>query len=199
LHNDDYRQLFTKVVRAFKIKKPTKIQAMAWPAIIKESNELMQLPSKLKPEGEQKNDRAVIIADQTGSGKTLGFLIPLIQRLAADAATPTTTTATTTTATMDGNIPSPKLLIIVPTSELSDQTGKICKLVANIAKFKSIAFSGSYANMRQNIDSRNSMKGRDVDVLVSTPGILSKMLKNVSAKKVSPPLERQSNKTNAPH
>ncbi|KAL1518835.1 hypothetical protein AB1Y20_003112 [Prymnesium parvum] len=59
----------------------------------------------------------VIVSAQTGAGKTLSFLLPMLQRL-GDASRPTAT---------GGCVARPEGLVIVPTAELVEQIGAIAE------------------------------------------------------------------------
>jgi len=123
LHSPASLNLLKSIAKQVEITKPSRIQAAAWPAILEESRAMK----------ETKSDSAIIVADQTGSGKTLAFLVPLIQRL-ADNSSNGDNGGDAKSAAENGI--SPQIVIIAPTSELVNQIGKICKGLANIAKFK---------------------------------------------------------------
>ena len=63
----------------------------------------------------------VLIQSATGSGKTLGYLIPLLQKLLNELESDATTTTTTTKSSKSSNKNQIKLLILLPTRDLVDQ------------------------------------------------------------------------------
>lgn len=113
--------------------EPTAIQAQTIPALL-EGSDLLGVA-------------------QTGGGKTAAFVLPMLQRLAADESRPRPGT--------------PRALILAPTRELASQIGD------NIRKFSrgqklnhTVIFGG--APMRPQMQ----MLKRGVDILVATPGRL---------------------------
>ncbi|WP_261817664.1 DEAD/DEAH box helicase [Vibrio gallicus] len=112
--------------------KPTPIQQQAIPIALKGDN--------------------LIAAAQTGTGKTAGFVLPILERLL---------TATTLKKKRV------RALIVVPTRELAIQVDEKIKQYAQFTELKSTALYGGvdYAPQKQAL-----IEG--VDVLVSTPGRL---------------------------
>ena len=156
------------MLASFEITKPTKIQALAWPNIISEATLLDESNTKAQ------SDRAVIIGDQTGSGKTLAFLVPLILRLSSPSPSKPPSKPTPVAKTTKA-VANPSLLILVPTSELANQVGKVCKSLANVAQFKTLILSGNFAEASTK-KLADQLAFRNVDVLVATPGIVAKFL-----------------------
>ena len=113
--------------------EPTPIQAKAIPIVL---------------EG-----RDVLAGAQTGTGKTAGFTLPLLQRLSGKDV---------------GNGFRPvRALVLTPTRELAAQVGE------------SVSTYGKYLNMRSavifggvNVNPQIAMLRRGVDILVATPGRL---------------------------
>ena len=114
--------------------QPTPIQAQAIPVVLKGGD--------------------VLAGAQTGTGKTAGFTLPLLQRLAA--------------GTPAGNGFRPvRALVLTPTRELAAQVGE------------SVATYGKYLSMRSavifggvNINPQINILRKGVDILVATPGRL---------------------------
>ncbi|MFA5549728.1 MAG: ATP-dependent RNA helicase RhlE [Porticoccaceae bacterium] len=114
--------------------QPTPIQAQAIPVVLKGGD--------------------VLAGAQTGTGKTAGFTLPLLQRLSA--------------GTPAGNGFRPvRALVLTPTRELAAQVGE------------SVATYGKYLSMRSavifggvNINPQISLLRKGVDILVATPGRL---------------------------
>ncbi|XP_058785724.1 DEAD-box ATP-dependent RNA helicase 50 [Vicia villosa] len=100
--------------------------------------------------------KSCIIADQSGSGKTLAYLVPIIQRLRQQE--------------LDGRHKSsshaPTVLILAPTAELASQVLLNCRSMSKSGvPFKSMVVTGGFAQKTQ----LESLK-QGVDVLVATPG-----------------------------
>src|SRR5574343_91669 len=91
---------------------------------------------------------------QTGTGKTAGFTLPILQRLAAGANDRLSRVART-----------PRVLVLTPTRELAIQVEESVRLygkylpVNSLAVFGGVGINPQIANLR-----------RGVDVLVATPG-----------------------------
>ena len=86
---------------------------------------------------------------QTGTGKTAGFLLPILQRL------------------MTGKLRSPKALILSPTRELAEQTYEASLELAKFTKIHSAVVYGGVSKFRQ-IKALN----RGVEILIACPGRL---------------------------
>ncbi|KAJ8769934.1 hypothetical protein K2173_009016 [Erythroxylum novogranatense] len=107
--------------------------------------------------------KSCIIADQSGSGKTLAYLIPVIQRLRQEELQGL------------GETPSrsPKVLIMVPTAELASQVLSSCRSISKFGvPFRSMVVTGGF---RQRTQLENLEQG--VDVLIATPGRFMYLIK----------------------
>lgn len=105
-----------------------------------------------------------IVADQTGSGKTLAYLIPLLQRALASKQGTSANGA-------------PRMLILAPTAELADQTRAVCAKLANEVPFSTLVVTamGKYSTSIR--DQIRILQRQPVDVLISTPGRISTILR----------------------
>ena len=130
-------------------ERPSKLQALSFKDIL--------------------HGKHTILADQTGSGKTLGYLLPSLQRMI--------------TSRKDGVISkehtsrSPVIVVVTPTTELAIQVDKQVKSLANFLKFRS-----SSVTPASDMDSEQRKLRLGVDVLVSTPGKLWQLLKRHDVK-----------------
>ncbi|KAI3810689.1 hypothetical protein L1987_20311 [Smallanthus sonchifolius] len=118
------------------IAYPSHIQAMSFPHVIK--------------------GKSCIIADQSGSGKTLAYLLPVIQGIRQDE--------------LEGlakSLPqSPRVVILVPTAELASQVLRNCRLMSKSGvPFRSMIATGGFKQKTQLESLRN-----ELDVLIATPG-----------------------------
>ncbi|HJP35640.1 MAG TPA: DEAD/DEAH box helicase [Gammaproteobacteria bacterium] len=111
---------------------PTPIQAQAIPAILEGTD--------------------IMAAAQTGTGKTAGFTLPLLQRLADGA---------------PGKSKRPRVLVLTPTRELAAQVQNSVVTYGKYLKLRSAAVFGGVG-----IGPQMSKLHRGVDVLVATPGRL---------------------------
>ncbi|XP_008439020.2 DEAD-box ATP-dependent RNA helicase 50 [Cucumis melo] len=118
--------------------RPSQIQAKAFASVI---------------EG-----KSCIISDQSGSGKTLAYLVPLIQRLRQEELE----------GVRKSSSKSPQIVIIVPTAELASQVLSNCRSISKFGvPFRSMVVTGGF---RQKTQLDNLQEG--VDVLIATPGRL---------------------------
>jgi len=126
------------VLNFLRIEQPSKIQALSYQTVL--------------------SGKHCIIADQTGSGKTLSYLLPTLQRM--------------TELIRNGTISSvqsraPYILIVTPTTELANQVSRVVKSIANVLKFRTASVT-SVSDM----DSEQKKLRVGADVLVATPGRL---------------------------
>ncbi|MCI7613235.1 MAG: DEAD/DEAH box helicase [Selenomonadaceae bacterium] len=108
------------------IKAPTPVQAEAIPAL--------------------RNGRDTIVQAQTGTGKTLAFLLPLYDKIKVQA----------------DNI---QTLILTPTRELTLQIAKVAALLGKAEGVRSLAIYGG-----QDIERQKQKLGREPHVIIGTPG-----------------------------
>jgi ATP-dependent RNA helicase RhlE len=122
------KQLMNAIVD-LKFTVPTPIQTQAYPVIL--------------------SGRDVVGIAQTGTGKTLAYMLPILQDLKFSTQM------------------SPRVLILVPTREL------VVQMVENIkafSKYKSFRVKGVYGGTNINTQTQDLADG--VDILVATPGRL---------------------------
>lgn len=82
------------------ITRPSRIQSLAWPVLSRGEN--------------------AIVADQTGSGKTFAYLLPLLQRLYEDDKDDSVSQL------KKKRTGTPRILVLTPTAELADQIHAVC-------------------------------------------------------------------------
>ncbi len=97
--------------------------------------------------------RDLLAAAQTGTGKTLAFALPLLQRLQARALTAT------------GR--APRALVLVPTRELAAQVSEACRALARHLPLRDALVFGGVSDKPQ-IEALRA----GVDLVVATPGRL---------------------------
>jgi ATP-dependent RNA helicase RhlE len=123
-------------IRSSDYTTPTPIQAQAIPLIL---------------DGDD-----LLAASQTGTGKTAGFMLPLLQRLMRAHA---------------GKSPHVRALILAPTRELAIQVEESCRTYGKTLPLRSIAIYGG-VNINQQIIALR----RGVDIIVATPGRLMDLI-----------------------
>ncbi|KAF8070956.1 DEAD-box ATP-dependent RNA helicase 50 [Scenedesmus sp. PABB004] len=111
--------------------------------------------------------RHVALADQAGSGKTLAYLLPLLQQLKqreAAAGAPVTQPH------------SPSIVVMTPTAELAQQVGRVVRALSGAGlRVRGAVMTGGQSEAdRRNKTFRTQCEllAGGVDVLVSTPGRL---------------------------
>jgi ATP-dependent RNA helicase RhlE len=100
--------------------------------------------------------RDLLAAAQTGTGKTAGFVLPLLQRLTESKAK----------GSPDGRRP-PRVLILTPTRELAAQVEESVRAYGANLPFKSTVIFGG-VGMQPQVDALR----RGIQILVATPGRL---------------------------
>jgi ATP-dependent RNA helicase RhlE len=123
-----------KAIREAGYDSPTPIQAQAIPAVLSGGD--------------------LLAGAQTGTGKTAGFTLPLLQKLSSAAAQPA------------GKRPI-RALILTPTRELAAQVEESVRVYGKYLSLKSMVMFGG-VGMNPQIDALR----RGVDILVATPGRL---------------------------
>ncbi|KAH7655263.1 RNA helicase protein [Dioscorea alata] len=122
--------------------RPSHIQAMAYGPVL---------------EG-----KSCIIADQSGSGKTLAYLVPTIQRLRQEELA----------GLHKSSARSPRVIILAPTAELASQVLNNCRSISKVGvPFRSMVATGGFRQKTQ-LDNLQ----QEMDVLIATPGRLIYLL-----------------------
>ncbi|CAH1263418.1 DDX28 [Branchiostoma lanceolatum] len=133
-------------LRAMNMAVPTKIQAAAIPAILSGKN--------------------VLCAAETGSGKTLCYVVPLLQSLLPEVRESDTDVAQREQG-------RPLAVIVVPARELTDQVMTVLKTFNSALgkpfKLQIVVGGQGIGNIKKKLE-------KQVDILVITPGVLNKAL-----------------------
>eukprot|EP01038_Epipyxis_sp_PR26KG_P005028 gene5028-7017_t len=133
-----YSDKMINVLSSIGITKPSKVQALSYRYVYDGKN--------------------CIVADQTGSGKTLSYLIPAIQQMIDKISSKKISPVQSR---------SPIILIVTPTTELAFQVSRVVKTLANALKFRTACFTSS-----SDIDSEQKKLRLGCEILVTTPGRL---------------------------
>lgn len=125
--------------------------------------------------------RSVAFAAATGSGKTLSYLLPVIQSLRAQEMMALTASSTSNSTSVNKALSMealsqlrrprrPRAVILAPTRELARQILSVLKSVGHTCKISSELLVGGddYGTQRKRLNNR------PVDILVATPGRLVK-------------------------
>uniref|UniRef100_A0A7N0T1Z2 Uncharacterized protein n=2 Tax=Kalanchoe fedtschenkoi TaxID=63787 RepID=A0A7N0T1Z2_KALFE len=100
--------------------------------------------------------KSSVIADQSGSGKTLAYLVPVIQRIREEELQ----------GLSKSSSQSPRVLILAPTAELASQVLSNCRALSkNGVPFRSMVVTGGFKQKTQ----LESLQ-QEMDVLIATPG-----------------------------
>jgi len=180
LINQDSKKFFQSLCIAANIKRPSRIQSLAWPPLLHNEN--------------------CIVADQTGSGKTLSYLLPLLQKLHSLDTTNITNEdgvekKESTTQYKKKRTGTPRVVVLTPTAELADQIYSVCSsLSKNLSEmpivngeqqapwtfnpFVTTATGSHSTNIRDQI---RLLQSTPIDILISTPGRLSTILRTKNA------------------
>jgi ATP-dependent RNA helicase DDX18/HAS1 len=107
--------------------------------------------------------KSCIIADQSGSGKTLAYLCPIIQRLRQDEEA---ALAQAKSPISENSSRCPRVIVLAPTAELASQVLHNCRLISKSGiPFRSMVATGGF-KQRTQLETLD----QGLDVLVATPG-----------------------------
>lgn len=137
------KQLQLNLEDRLNVQKTTLIQNLAIPQIL--------------------NNRHTLIAAETGCGKTLAYLIPILENVLKLKQSANDQTF--------NEFNTPKVLIITPSRELANQIGEVCEDICHNLDIKTKVLIGGHT--------KSLMKNppiAEIDVLVATLGALSKLI-----------------------
>mmetsp|Transcript_1316 Transcript_1316/g.1813 ORF Transcript_1316/g.1813 Transcript_1316/m.1813 type:complete len:592 (-) Transcript_1316:177-1952(-) len=142
-------ELVDGVAGDMKLEKPTPVQQLVIPTLLKQTSE----------------DNGLAFLAATGSGKTLAYLLPTLQQLKADELFED--------FKRNRRPKRPRLIVLAPTRELAVQITSVVKQLSHHVKLSSQCLVGGedYGKQRKRLD-------REIDILVATPGRLLKHWKD---------------------
>ena len=149
-----FYHVLKKVMKKEGYTEPTAIQAQSWPIVM--------------------NNRDVISVARTGSGKTVGFLLPALQKLMMENETTLKNTQGGAEKQSSGKrervstrtrVTTPRVLVLAPTRELVSQIEEVAQTYCTQAGLKSTAIYGGAAKGLQIQKLRSG-----ADIVVATPG-----------------------------
>ena len=181
------KSILTQALEGMEDVRPTPVQRIAIPALLGTDT---KLSSKDQRRARARNHSGqFLIAAETGSGKTLSYLIPTINAMklaeAEDAEIEAHEKALqeeklrqndlTLVSPPLSNMPHPttgrpRAIILVPTAELVEQVGNVVKSFSHTVKFRSAMISSSFSGK---IIRNRLFSPQGIDILVSTPHLLS--------------------------
>lgn len=166
------------LVNKFNVTTPTNVQAKAIPVLLGPSSKVKSISNS--------EDVDVVVQAETGSGKTLTYLLPIINRLIAASTAPKDAIKQTEQPFGDRMVGT-VAIILTPTRELAQQVLGVLNQLVNLPRPKD-------ENVRRlhwivpgiviGGDSKAKEKARlrkGVNVLVSTPGRLLDHLENTKS------------------
>lgn len=182
--------LCTELIQALSkmnVQQPTLVQRRALPLLLgpaQHQQTAYDLTNNSNTTKKSASDVDVVVQAQTGSGKTLTYLLPIVQRLVA-ASTYHTEKSTPSAAFGDRTIGT-VAIILTPTRELAQQVTAVLQQLLQLPRA-----TGDYrrhhwmvAGMVMGGDSKAKEKARlrkGVTLLVSTPGRLLDHLENTKS------------------
>ena len=166
---------------------PTAVQRLAIPALLGQEKQKARRPAP--PQVDDIQYDQFLIAAETGSGKTLAYLLPLTHAIKEAEKSDTDIQAYDESLQQRSNsnqkshelaLPEadaphpttgrPRAIILVPTSELVSQVGRVAKSLSHSIKFRTALLSSSYS--AQVIRNRLFTPG-GIDLVITTPHLLS--------------------------
>jgi ATP-dependent RNA helicase MRH4, mitochondrial len=179
--------IYTQALPGLTEYVPTPVQKLAIPALLAKKDQ-----SARSKKSEYKYDQ-FLLAAETGSGKTLAYLLPVIDGIKrqeeidkmeeaereAEAAKKEEERKKATVFDADPSeteeqphptMGKPRALILLPSSELVAQVGKVVKVISHAIKYRSASFSSS--NTPKFI-LKGVFNPNGIDIIVSTPHLIA--------------------------
>lgn len=130
-----------KVLEEQGLDQPTAVQVQTIPAILAQKN--------------------LLVSAKTGSGKTIAFLLPILQQLLNRK---------------EGNQAGCRVLILTPTRELARQILKTAQLFARLTQLKVVMIAGG-----EELKYQKALLRKNPEIIVATPGRLAEHIAHKSA------------------
>ncbi|KAK9811880.1 hypothetical protein WJX72_011720 [[Myrmecia] bisecta] len=125
------------------IKRPSHVQVAAYQALLSSAPH-------------------IVLGDHAGSGKTLAYLLPLVQRMREEERA----------GGVNKRGKAPRVVVLAPTAELCTQVLRVARALARGAPFKSVVLTGGHKWRTQ----KEALE-EGPDLVVATPGRLIEHLK----------------------
>lgn len=174
---DQHKKVFPSPLQSSPAKQPSKFNSLSLhPSVVAALNATGKdspLPIQAAAIPPILSHRHTLIAAETGSGKTIAYLAPLISAIKAREGG---VSLGEQHFNDDGfelaSMPlRPSVLVLQPTRELTDQVLRIAKALSHTAKFRVRAVSGG--SKRRQFDKR--LLNSTTDLLIATPGALTRL------------------------
>jgi superfamily II DNA/RNA helicase len=150
--DESQRQFFAKT---FSKREPKIIECLKNEFKVNRASAIQEL---VIPELLKGND--VLCAAQTGTGKTLAYVVPLLHRMKQDEIS----------SNIETRPNRPRFIILVPSRELTTQVASVVKKFSHYLKFRCVCLRSDLTISRMKRDLNTK-----VDVVVSTPGIIKQL------------------------
>ncbi len=177
--------IYTQALGGMKDVAPTPVQKIAIPALLGDKNAVGRRGKR----GVQSEREEFLIAAETGSGKTLSYVIPTINAIKVAEAVDEdikeyekrrdeerlrkndfSLAAPTLSDIPHPTAGRPRAIILVPTAELVTQVGNVVKSFGHTVKFRSAMISSSITST---VIRSRLFSSQGIDIVVSTPHLLS--------------------------
>ncbi|ETN39483.1 uncharacterized protein HMPREF1541_05708 [Cyphellophora europaea CBS 101466] len=183
--------VYTQALPGLTEYTPTPAQKVAIPALLSKKG-AFEKEQKKQADGSNRFD-TFLLAAETGSGKTLAYLLPVIDHVKRQDELDKSSTAlketqdaaalkkrlaenvfdadpAETEEKVNPSLGRPRALILLPSSELVAQIGKVAKIMSHTVKFRAehISASNSPTVIRNRL-----FRPSGIDIVVSTPHLIS--------------------------
>lgn len=185
--------VYTQVLPNLKEHSPTPVQKLAIPALLSKKGEYHK---QKQPEDAPKYDQ-FLLAAETGSGKTMAYLLPLVHRVKEQEELDGIEEAETeareakereeranrlvfdadpseTEGPKYPKMGKPRALILLPSSELITQVTKVVKSLGHAIKYKSAGISSSNS---PTVIRNRLFNPSGIDIVVSSPHLIASIAK----------------------
>ncbi|KAK3990607.1 putative ATP-dependent RNA helicase mrh-4 mitochondrial precursor [Cladorrhinum sp. PSN332] len=182
--------IMTDVLKGMTDIKPTPVQRLAIPALLGNPVGGPRRRRELPLASESRREE-FLLAAETGSGKTLSYLLPCIHHLKVGEAQDTDAINYNKRLQQEKerrggqpvsqwiekfephpNVARPRVVVLVPTAELVEQVLAVAKSISHVAKLKVRALSSSYDAAKI----QRSLYGPGgIDMVIATPHLLARI------------------------
>ncbi|KAI8066661.1 P-loop containing nucleoside triphosphate hydrolase protein [Gongronella butleri] len=180
-------ELITTLASKLQVTRPTVVQQRALPVLLGPAFGIQAINDPLDPTNKTKQDADVVVQAQTGSGKTLTYLLPMIQRLVAASTFGSGSDCDKNHTGFGDRSIGTVGIILTPTRELAQQVTQVLQQLLVVGRPKDETYRRTHwmvAGMVIGGDNKAKEKARlrkGINLLVSTPGRLLDHLQNTKS------------------